>query len=88
MTIKGIDNVAAEHLSRLIIEFSRNPFLISDFFSDEHLLSLSISPWYADNINYLVIGQIPSYWTKPDHSKFKTTIKYYAWDDPYLFEYS
>ena len=44
-------------------------------------------PWYADIANYLVINQMPSYWTKQDKSKFLAGGKYFFWDDPYLFKY-
>jgi len=50
-------------------------------------LSLSISPCYADIVNYLVTSQISSHWTKQDYFKFKATTKYYVWDDPYLIKY-
>ena len=64
---KGVENLAADHLSRL-----ENPKLdeldegaIQDSFSDEHLMTVSIGksdpdPWYADFANYLIAKALPS----------------------------
>ena len=84
---KGTANVVADHLSRLTVEPSPlEP--ISDSFPDEQLFSItSCPPWYADIVNFLVTEQLPSHWSKQDIHKFKATVKYYSWDDPYLFKY-
>ena len=37
--------------------------------------------------NYLVTNQMPLHWTKQDRSKFLAKVKYFFWDDPYLFKY-
>ena len=55
---KGIENVVADHLSRLEIpEYSE---VISENFPDELLFSVSNVPWFADIVNYLANNQIPS----------------------------
>ena len=66
MTIKdkkGVENVVADHLSRLVPESTSNGLPIGDSFLNEQLFSLIHCPWYADIVNYLVTGQIPPQWT-------------------------
>ena len=82
---KGSDNVIADHLSRLSNAPSSLP--INENFPDEQLLSISIDPWYADIVNYLVTKETPSSWSKQDKCKFMSQVKYFYWDDPYLFKY-
>ncbi|XP_074373952.1 uncharacterized protein LOC141714326 [Apium graveolens] len=41
----------------------------------------------ASIVNYLVTGNIPTHWSKQDKSKFFSQVKYFFWDDPYLFKY-
>lgn len=83
---KGSENVIADHLSRLIVDSSSDlPF--NESFPDEHLLSISTAPWFADIVNYLVTNEITPHWSKKDRSKFLSQAKYFYWDDPYLFKY-
>lgn len=86
---KGSENVVADHLSRLVVEFTEDSLPISETFPDEQLMHVSqlSSPWFADIVNYLVTGEIPLHWSKHDKSKFLTKVKYFFWDDPYLFKY-
>ena len=49
-------------------------------------MSVSTEPWYADVVNYLAIGKVPSHWTTQDRHKFFAQVKYFIWDDPYLFK--
>ena len=44
-------------------------------------------PWYADIVNYLVIGEIPLDWRKHDKEKFFSLVIFFYWDDPCLFKY-
>jgi hypothetical protein len=49
----------ADHLSRLQFEESAK-LPINDYMRDDTLLKVSITdPWYANIINYIVIGYIP-----------------------------
>ena len=84
---KGVENVVANHLSRLVSKTTFEGLPIGDTFLDEQLFSLIHCPWYADIVNYLVIGQIPSQWTSQHKRKFLVDIKKYYFDDPYLFKY-
>ncbi|KAM2851329.1 hypothetical protein PS2_027469 [Malus domestica] len=83
---KGSENVVADHLSRLVHEEDSLPIL--ETFPNEQLLSLEVSePWYADLVNYLVTKQVPSTLDKYKHD-LKNDVRFYVWDDPYLWKYS
>ena len=56
---KGVENVVADHLSRLVPESTSEGLPICHTFPDEQLFALVHCPWYADIVNYLVTGQIP-----------------------------
>ncbi|XP_026398708.1 uncharacterized protein LOC113294529 [Papaver somniferum] len=56
-------------------------------FPDEQLMLVSEMPWFADIVNYLVTGRMPLHWSKQGRSKFLAEVKYFFWDDPYLFKY-
>ena len=81
---KGSQNLVADHLSRIIIESEST---ISECFPDEQLLMVQSEPWYADIVNYLVTGEIPMGWSKHDKDRFFSLVKFFYWDDPYLFKY-
>jgi len=51
--------------------------------------SYAIHPdlWYADIASYLVSGGIPKSWTKNDRNRFFYLMKFFVYDDPYLFKY-
>ena len=83
---KGCENVVADHLSRLPLE-PLDEVPLNENFPDEQLLGISQIPWFADIINYLVTGEMPNHWSKQDRSKFLAEVKYFFWDDPYLFKY-
>ena len=84
---KGIENVVADHLSRLVTATTPEGLPIGDTFPNEQLFALVHCPWYADIVNYLVTGQIPPQWTSHQKRKFLVDIKKYYFDDPYLFKY-
>ncbi|CAK9151637.1 unnamed protein product [Ilex paraguariensis] len=85
---KGVENVVADHLSRLVVQEADEHIPIPDFFPDEHLLSIhSVCPWYADICNYLATGQTPPQWSPEDRRRFMADVKYFYFDNPYLFKY-
>ena len=84
---KGVKNVVADHLSRLVPESSSHGVPIGDSFPNEQLFALVHCPWYANIVNYLVTGQIPPQWTSQQKKKFLADIKKYYFDDLYLFKY-
>jgi len=62
-------NVVVDHLSRI----PNTPIeeeLINKDFPDEHILTIFKEPWYADIVNYLATGQVPSQWMKQDTYRF------------------
>jgi hypothetical protein len=58
---KGTENVVADHLSRLTMDFTEDATPISETFPDEQLMHVAHNPapWFADIVNYLVTGQMP-----------------------------
>ena len=84
---KGVENVVADHLSRLVLETTFEGLPIGDTFLDKQIYALVHYLWYANIVNYLVTGQIPSQWTSQQERKFLVDIKKYYFDDPYLFKY-
>ena len=59
---KGVENVVADHLSRLAITHNSHVLPINDDFSEESLMLLEDAPWYAHIANYLVTGEVQSEW--------------------------
>ena len=67
--------MVVDHLSRLVSETTSEGLPIGNTFPDEQLFALVHCPWYADIVNYLVTGQIPSQWTSQQKRKFLVDIK-------------
>ena len=44
------------------------------------------TPWYADFANFLVAGILPSEMTFQQRKKFRADVKYYFWEEPFLFK--
>jgi hypothetical protein len=86
---KGTENVVADHLSRLTVDFTDDATPISETFPDEQLMHIAHNPapWFADIVNYLVTDQMPLHWGRQDKVKFLSKVKTFLWDDPYLFKY-
>ncbi|XP_059630055.1 uncharacterized protein LOC132273035, partial [Cornus florida] len=85
---KGTENVVADHLSRLSIEpFPSLP--ICDSFPNEQLFQISNGkmPWFADIVNYLAVGKLPTSWSKNEKNRFFANIRNYYWEDPVLYRY-
>jgi len=38
-------------------------------------------------VNYLIAGSIPEGWTTNDRDRFLHLVKFFVWDNPYLFKY-
>nr|CAN67576.1 hypothetical protein VITISV_025810 [Vitis vinifera] len=84
---KEVENVIADHLSRLVIAHNSHPLPINDDFPEESLMFLVKTPWYAHIANYLVTGEIPSEWNAQDRKHFFAKIHAYYWEEPFLFKY-
>jgi hypothetical protein len=76
---KGSENVVADHLSRLTVDFNEDAVPVAETFLDEQLMHISQTPapWFADIVNYLVTGQMPSHSTRLDRSKFLAGVKHF-----------
>jgi hypothetical protein len=70
------------------ISLSRLP-PISETFPDEQLMDIAytLSPWFVDIVNYLFTDHMLLHWGRQDKSKLLAMVKYFFWDDPYLFKY-
>nr|GEV64485.1 reverse transcriptase domain-containing protein [Tanacetum cinerariifolium] len=93
ISVKGAENLAADHLSRLenphedelekkeITEtFPRKTLGMIAFHSD------SSTPWFADIANYHAGNFIVKGMSSQQKKKFFKDVKHYFWDDPYLFK--
>jgi hypothetical protein len=58
---KGTENVVADRLSRLTMDFTEDATPISETFPDKQLMHIAHNPapWFADIVNYLVTDQMP-----------------------------
>jgi hypothetical protein len=61
---KGTENVVADHLSKLTMDFIEDATPIFETFPDEQLMHIAHNPapWFADIVNYLVTNQMPLHW--------------------------
>ncbi|GJS78267.1 reverse transcriptase domain-containing protein [Tanacetum coccineum] len=92
-TVKGAENLAADHLSRL-----ENPHQgdhekkeITETFPLETLGMVSSrgdssTPWFADFVNYHAGNFVVKGMSSQQKKKFFKDVKHYFWDDPYLFK--
>jgi len=58
---KGTENVVTDHLSKLTIDSTSDITPIDDYFHDKSLLSRSPMPWFANHINFLATGDLPTH---------------------------
>ena len=59
---KGVENVVANHLSKLTIAHDSHSPPINDEFLEESVLFVRNAPWYAHIANYLATREIPIDW--------------------------
>ena len=79
---KGVENIVADHLSRMPIT-NMQDLPINDFLRDDMLLKVTDSnPWYANIVNFMVSGYVP-----PGENKKKLLYesRRHLWDNPYLY---
>ena len=84
---KGVENVVANHLSRLVIAHDSHGLPINDDFLEESLMSIRVAPWYSHIANYLVTGEVPSEWSAQEKKHFFAKIHAYYWEESFLFKY-
>lgn len=83
---KGIENQVANHLSRLESSMQHDNCEIQEHFINKHLLAITEIPWYVNYANYLVSGIILDDLNKHQIKKFFHVMKFYRWDEPFLFK--
>ena len=83
---KRVENVVANHLSRLTIAHDSHSPPINDEFPEESLLLIENAPSYAHIANYLATGEIPIDWKAQDKKYFFAKIHSYYWEVPFLFK--
>ncbi|GKA02831.1 reverse transcriptase domain-containing protein [Tanacetum coccineum] len=85
---KGIENVAADHFSRIENDESSDDSDVNDNFPGETLMEVNTKdePWFADFANYLMAEVIPKGMTYQQKNKFFSDLKHYFWEEPYLFK--
>ncbi|KAK9034964.1 hypothetical protein V6N11_077015 [Hibiscus sabdariffa] len=84
---KGTENQVADHLSRLDNPHNQDRDVeTSDSFPDGKILFATTIPWYADIVNFLVSGIVPSDLSSQGRKKFRHDAKFFYWDEPYLFK--
>nr|GFA21288.1 DNA-directed DNA polymerase [Tanacetum cinerariifolium] len=90
---KGAKNLAAHHLSRLENPHQNmlDPKDINKSFPLETLNLVSTrgnqsTPWFADFANYHARNFVVKGMSSKQKSKFFKDVKYYFWDDPFLFK--
>ena len=52
-----------------------------------YFLINKVVPWYANIVNYLVGKVLPFDFSRAKKEKLKHDVKYYVWDDPYLWKF-
>ncbi|CAJ2644658.1 unnamed protein product [Trifolium pratense] len=86
---KGVENVVADHLSRLSNpDVTNKEEAIKCEFPDEKLLAVSEFPWFGDIANLKASGFIPEEMTAQQKKKLFADSRHYFWDDPFLFKMS
>ncbi|XP_016195508.1 uncharacterized protein LOC107636520 [Arachis ipaensis] len=84
---KGSENQVTDHLSRLPQETSQdNSQPMNEIFSDEHLLQIQQTPWFAEMANYKAGRSIPQEYTKQQVKKLLHEAKLFLCDEPFLFK--
>ncbi|CAM8941178.1 unnamed protein product [Rhodiola kirilowii] len=85
---KGVENVVADHLSRIELYDSKKfSTPIGDSFIGEYLLSVKDdAPWYADYVNYLTCNILLNDLDHNQKRKFLHDVSRYFWDDPFLYK--
>nr|GEV50311.1 reverse transcriptase domain-containing protein [Tanacetum cinerariifolium] len=82
---KGIENVAADHLSKIENDETSDDNEVDDNFPGETLMEINNKdePWFAD---YLVGDIIPKRMTYQQKNKFFSDPKHYFWEELFFFK--
>ena len=86
---KGTENLVVDHLFRLeymVLEEGVHS-VINENFLTEPFFSIEEVPWYADSVNYLAKQIFSPELTYQMRKQFFSDLKYYMWDDPFLYKH-
>ncbi|XP_073025192.1 uncharacterized protein [Primulina eburnea] len=84
---KDSENQVADHLSRLELDEKKEEGDIQETFPDEQLFEVNtVIPWFADIANFLSCGTLPPDLSYHQKKKFVHDIKFYYWDDPFVYK--
>nr|GEX01262.1 reverse transcriptase domain-containing protein [Tanacetum cinerariifolium] len=93
LDMKGDENLAADHLSRLEKPYENvlDPKEINETFPLETLSTVTFrgdfsAPWFADFVNYHAGNFVVKGMSSQQKNKFFKDVKHYFWDDPFLFK--
>ncbi|KAL5558579.1 hypothetical protein UlMin_034790 [Ulmus minor] len=80
--------VYTDHSAIKLEQNQENSEVINETFPDEQLFVLTQTkePWYADFANFLVSGLLPPDLTSQQKKRFLHDVKFYHWDEPFLFK--
>ncbi|KAL6328471.1 hypothetical protein AAG906_038346 [Vitis piasezkii] len=84
---QGVENVVANHISRVKVESHFEKAQINHEFPDDTLCAMEKLPWFANIVNYLATRELSSEWNMEMKKNFLSREKHYAWDDPYLYKF-
>ncbi|RVW82392.1 Retrovirus-related Pol polyprotein from transposon 17.6 [Vitis vinifera] len=74
---QGVENVVADHLSRVKVESHFEEAQINDEFPDDTLCAVDKLPWFTNIENYLPTGELPSEWNMETKKYFLSQAKHY-----------
>lgn len=86
---KGLENQVTDHLSRLENGGQDgSTLIINESFPDEQpfVVNQCKVPWYVDYVNYLESGILLPNLNSHQKKKFLHDVKFYYWDEPFLFK--
>ena len=84
---KGVENVVADHLSKLTVAHNTHNPPINDEFPGESLLLVEKALWYPHIANFLATEELPVKWKAQDRKFFFAMIHPYYCEEPFLFKY-
>ncbi|GJS13450.1 reverse transcriptase domain-containing protein [Tanacetum coccineum] len=84
----GIENVTADHLSRIENDKTNDNSDVDDNFPGDTLMEITTKdePWFADFANYFVGDVFHKGMTYQQNKKFFSDLRNYFWEDAYLFK--
>eukprot|EP00253_Pinus_taeda_P007760 PITA_07760 len=80
----GKENLVADLLSR--VPRTDYAVVVEEQFLDEHLFAVTVkTPWYANVVNYLVVGKLPKHLTPRERKLIVQHNTQFSWIRGYLF---